>query len=282
MSRFFLVTALLLFPASALLAAPPPAPFAVAREAVPVFSDPAHPVLMAGAGEAGLPHDPCGQVGSLEFVSLPATPFRVHECSTNGRTTVCRVATDAYPEPVGKHLYLDASFLSFTSEAPPPRRSVLPSREELQRLLEGRLGTPYVWGGNLARGVGSGTEKAFRGVDCSGLLYEVTDGFTLRNTSELIRFGKGVSVNGLSAADLAARLEPLDLLVWDGHVIIVLDRERTIESRLDCGAHGHGGVVIRPLAETVARLLAGRKAADEWPVGGGKFFVVRRWYGTGR
>ena len=186
------------------------------------------PALLARSGEEAIPHDRCGQPRSLEFVALPGTPFRLHDCSRDGAATICRVTTDAYGTPKGKALYLDASFLSPVLEQPPARRPALPSREELLRRLEGRGGTPYVWGGNVEPGVRSLNGPAFRGVDCSGLLYEATDGFTPRNTSELVRFGRGVRVAGLSAAALAAELRPLDLLVWDGHVIIVLDGGRTI------------------------------------------------------
>jgi hypothetical protein len=254
----------------------------VAREPVPVFSDPAHPGLLSREGEAALPHDRCGQVRALEFIALAGTIFRVADCGSDGGATICHVTSDTYPDLPGQHLYLDASRLAFNREMPPVRIPVLPARHDLLRRLEGRQGAAYVWGGNLIQGVRCGTGSAFRGVDCSGLLYEATDGFTPRNTSGLVRFGRGVRVAGLPDRELAARLEPLDLLVWDGHVIIVLDGERTIESRLECDDAGRGGVVIRRLGDTVARLLAGRRAVDEWPadgVAGERLFVVRRWYG---
>ena len=40
-----------------------------------------------------------------------------------------------------------------------------------------------------------------------------------------------VHLDGLSTAEIVGRLEPLDLIVWNGHVLIVLDRHRLIESR---------------------------------------------------
>jgi cell wall-associated NlpC family hydrolase len=279
MSRILLFLLLSLLPLSSRAGALPER-WGTAREPVPVFSVQSHPALLARRDDSALPRDRCGQVRSLEFIALPATPFRLHDCRRDGATTICRVTTDAYAAPAGKDLYLDASLLSLVREQPTARRSALPSREVLLRRLAERVGTPYVWGGNVRPGVRSTTGYAFRGLDCSGLLYEASDGFTPRNTSELVRFGKGLRVAGLSAAELAARLQPLDLLVWDGHVIIVLDGGRTVESRLECGAAGHGGVVIRPLAETLSRLLAERGAVDEWPAGGGKFFTVRRWYGN--
>ncbi|HPE85225.1 MAG TPA: hypothetical protein PLO43_03500, partial [Chlamydiales bacterium] len=79
----------------------------------------------------------------------------------------------------------------------------------------------------------------FAGVDCSGLLYEASYGLTPRNTSELISFGEERSLENL---------QPLDLLVWKGHVVIVLDPYHTIESRLG------KGVVITPLADRLSEI----------------------------
>ena len=78
-----------------------------------------------------------------------------------------------------------------------------------------------------------------RGVDCSGLLYEATGGFTPRNTSALVTVWKSRPCCRSEHREIVGRLEPLDLIVWNGHVLIVLDRLRLIESRPDCtGKHG--------------------------------------------
>jgi hypothetical protein len=88
-------------------------------------------------------------------------------------------------------------------------------------------------------------------------------------------------VAGKSAAELAGLLEPLDLIVWNGHVIIVLDRETAIESRLECGRPGNGGVVTTPLKQRLAEIMRTRRPVDAWPAGSkpGNIFVVRRWFG---
>jgi hypothetical protein len=119
-----------------------------------------------------------------------------------------------------------------------------------------------------------------RGLDCSGLLYQATDGYTPRNTSSLVDYGAGVSIAGLDEERIAGQLRPLDLIVWKGHVMIVFDRERIIESRLDCGGK-KGGVAFRGLRETLRELLHGRSPLDTWvdtDENGRKGFVVRRWY----
>ena len=69
-----------------------------------------------------------------------------------------------------------------------------------------------------------------KGVDCSGLLYWATNGATPRNTSALVNYGTGVMIMGLSIDQILTELKPLDLIVWSGHVLIVLPGERVIES----------------------------------------------------
>jgi hypothetical protein len=121
------------------------------------------------------------------------------------------------------------------------------------------------------------------GVDCSGLLYEATNGFTPRNTFSLVEYGRSVPIAGLDPVKIVERLEPLDLIVWSGHVMIVLDRERLIESRLDSGGKG-GGVRVRPLREALAELMKGRVPLDDYKAvtaNWEKGFVIRRWYPAG-
>ena len=118
------------------------------------------------------------------------------------------------------------------------------------------------------------------GVDCSGLLYEATNGFTPRNTSALLHFGKNVSIAGKSRQAITALLQPLDLLVWPGHVIIVIDGGNAIESRLVC-QEPDKGVRIRPLADAMSEIMKKRRPADEVQ-NDREEFVVRRWYGMSK
>ena len=142
------------------------------------------------------------------------------------------------------------------------------------------VGTGYVWGGNVAEGVvdrwGDGSRTLLAGLDCSGLLYEATGGFTPRNTSSLVNYGKAVPIAGKSAAAIAAGLQPLDLIVWPGHVLIVIDGGKLIESRLVCGNPAEG-VRIRPLGRALEEIMKSRRPVESIS-GKGKEFVVRRWY----
>jgi cell wall-associated NlpC family hydrolase len=188
---------------------------------------------------------------------------------------------------------VDSRFIELQEAKPVSRARRLPPAAEILAALKGSIGSPYVWGGNLQDGVpelmelfyGGGVQAAARrrltlaGLDCSGLLYQATGGWTPRNTSQLVAYGRGVQVTGKKMEEIAGLLEPLDLIVWNGHVIIVLDRDTTIESRLECGKAGRGGVMTTPLRQRLAEIMRTRRPVDNWPAVGKQrdVFVVRRW-----
>ncbi len=267
--------------------------YGVARSATPVLNTPAFSSVFGGRDGATLKTDRCGQVRELEFIALAGTPFRILAELKGTTAAIYRVEPDDYPTPAGRSLYVDSRFIELRTTAPTPRPRNLPPAAEVVVRLKGAIGNPYVWGGNVSSGVpvlaglfyrggalAKGDSRLLAGVDCSGLLYQATDGWTPRNTSELVAFGSPVPVAGRSALELARLLRPLDLIVWDGHVVIVLDRATTIESRLACGKAGNGGVVTTPLVRRLEQIMGTRRPVDVWPGGRARgVFVVRRWYG---
>lgn len=270
------------------------ASFAVARTSAPVLNQPDFRAVFGGTDGVTLKTDRCGQVREMEFTALPGTVFRLLEKVRLGGDVIYRVETDEYVTPPGVKLYLDSRFLEIRNDEPPPRPRRLPGRDEITALLRRAIGVPYVWGGNRQEGIEelvrfyyqkplpSGMELPFTlaGVDCSGLLYQATGGWTPRNTSELVRYGKGLEIGGKTAEELTRTLEPLDLIVWNGHVVIVLDRHTALESALACGKTGHGGVVTTPLLTRIREIMKKRQPVDAWPAAGRKndVFVVRRWF----
>ncbi|MCE1225689.1 MAG: C40 family peptidase [Geobacteraceae bacterium] len=246
--------------------------FAVASKPIPVFNSP-----KAASSQATLHKDHCGQVRQLEFIALPGTAFEVMAAPA-GIPGVLQVRTNDYQAPAGTRLYVAAELLSLQPAEPSGRKPQLPAPSIIIQQLRSAVGLPYVWGGNLRGGVTQTGQVRFAGLDCSGLLYEATDGYTPRNTEQLVDFGKQVAIEGKNIQELLQQLRPLDLIVWKGHVIIVLDQKTVVESILNCNG-GRDGVVTTPLRKRLELLLKQRRPANSWPVGTGKaaLFVVRRW-----
>ncbi len=236
---------------------------------------------------------------ALEFIALPDTVFTVEAVISRGAGDIYRVATDEYPYPAAGGYYIDSRFVKTSVEKPRDRMKHLPGKRVIIAALSGSEGSDYLWGGNLREGIPQMLDVypppatltreernrwTLRGLDCSGLLYQATGGFTPRNTSALTTFGEPVPIAHLSVPQIIAAVEPLDIIVWPGHVIIVLDRYRVIESRLDYDATqpgNQGGVRIRKIGEVLGEIMQDRVPVNRYDSAmpaGQKQFVIRRWY----
>jgi hypothetical protein len=182
---------------------------------------------------------------------------------------IVKVKTNEYS---GHELYMDDRFLEPALDGL-ERKKECPSLEEFLDKLKKYPKVPYIWGGNFTQGIPELAEYypmpkeidpftkkvwTLQGVDCSGLLYEATGGFLPRNTSELIEVGAPVPIAGKTPNEIAKLLQPADLIVWKGHVIIVEDSGITFESAATFGG-------------TARCNLLARLKSLEIP------FVVRRW-----
>jgi len=193
-----------------------------------------------------LPLDEQGLLRAVEFVALPDTLFTVIDDIS---PTIAQVETEDYPSATP--LYIDIRFTEESPNAPARKKCLLPTSLILSN-LESSLGIPYIWGGNWAAGIPKiadlypnsspkdETTYFLRGVDCSGLLYEATQGYTPRNTSELFSYGEPIFS--------FAQVKPLDIIVWPGHVIICLTQETVIES-----LQGHG-VITSNIEKRMTRI----------------------------
>jgi hypothetical protein len=280
MKKLILTFLLMLLSISAASAAAP-ARYVVATTPTPVLNTPDFHRFFSGS----IKLDPCVGVRPVEFIALPGTLFTIKGELVNHGVTIYRVTSNDYPYPSKSGYFIDARFVEPLAGPPVERPRLLPPRDEVLRRLQAALGKPYVWGGNVKDGVPL-LRKLYpqadplAGVDCSGLLYEATDGFTLRNTSALTSFGTAVHVAGLSPERVAQKLQPLDLVVYKGHVMIVLDHDSIMQSTMGCGGEEFSGVHVDPLLETLRLLMKHRRPVDQFPAGvaGKKAFVVRRWY----
>lgn len=230
--------------------------------------------------------DAKGLVRELELIALPGTVFEITARIPQKGSHIFRVKTAEYPSE--KALYIDSRFVQIHNERPPERSRDLPTAKEILSQMKKMLGFPYMWGGNWARGIpeminfyppeGPISDKELsiwklKGVDCSGLIYQASGGNTPRNTSEMVNFGKGISIEGLNSEQIARETKPLDLIVWPGHVIIVFSDSHVIESSLS-----EGGVIMSDLHKKLSSLMKVRTPANKPKKTSEKYFVIRRWY----
>lgn len=186
---------------------------------------------------------------------------------------IWEVKTKEYPS--SSELYIDQQFFQ-PIPLPIERTIELPPREEILANMKKLEGVRYFWGGAYPYGIPNIlkfyphiSERAdladfiCQGVDCSGLLFFATNGWTPRNTTELTRFGTNIFDPSLPLEEL--KLEPLDIIVWQGHVLIAVSPDTLIESRID------KGVCFSPLKTRFPEVQ--KIAADQK-----KELFVRRWY----
>ena len=190
------------------------------------------------------------------------------QSSSSGKiphSSIWRVRTDEYNYP--GTFYVDERFLEHDDR--PPRKFMLPSVSTILQRMNALIGTPYIWGGNWPSRIKLLHQVypskiplnqldplvkntwILKGVDCTGLLYYATEGWTPRNSSSLVTFGKSVE---------STELKDLDIIAWKGHIVIV-DGNETIESRHPMG------VVKNPLDQRLAEIKQQRPD-----------FVIRRWH----
>lgn len=208
-----------------------------------------------------------GRIMALETIALPGTVFR---CLAE-KGDIVQIETTEYPSSIP--LFVDKRFLNY--ENIKERNKQLPSEFEVVEKIKSCKGSRYLWGGNWNPGIPemmslySKLDKIdlddalLRGVDCSGLLYQATNGWTPRNTSQLYTFGEELKIQHLPLTEIFQLLQPLDLMVWQGHVLIVLSPGKFIESRIDLGVVETD---FEPrYKEAIEKLL-------------GKPFYFRRWF----
>ena len=233
----------------------------VAKIPTPIFNTPEIPFE-----KVPLKKDSQGRLMEMETIAFPGTKFK---CIKEISEKIFQVETAEYPSSIP--LYVDSRFLQAASIDTPERKKNLPFPDEILSWLDARLGLRYFWGGNWANGIPEILEfypslqnalpedrddAICCGLDCSGLLYQATHGYTPRNTSDLIRFGQEVPLE---------QIKPLDLLVWKGHVILVRSPTTLIESRID------HGVVASPFEQRYLEVLDLVKKQN-------KTLYIRRWH----
>lgn len=225
----------------------------------------------------------------LEMIAFPSTCFKIlKQCSKNH---LVEVQTNEYPSSTP--LFVDERFLHIVAVKPEERQKKLPPLLNILETMSSFLGAPYLWGGNCVEvpeimnfyppkvewNTLDETSKhtwKLRGMDCSGLIYYATGGFTPRNTSSLLHYGNPVALEEKRIQDW--NLLPGDLIIWKGHVIVVLDPQTVIESL------GGKGVITTPLKERIEQIQIELKRVplNHWEsnplIPENERFIVRRWH----
>ena len=279
--------------------------YAVAKFPTPVFNTPdIEDIFKLNSEYEKKLMDDCYNVKKLEFIAFTGTVFTINATLTKNNLKILKVSTDEYPYPGKGDYFIDARFVKIAESkvAPAKRKIKLPSRKQIIRSLLRMKGQRYTWGGNYYDGITKLEDfygfmdsrfspkvidrLLFKGVDCSGLLYQSTDGYTPRNTSKLLSYGEGIKISGLSPDQIIDKVKPLDLILWKGHMMIILGEDKIIDSRIDYDESQpgcQGGVRVYNLRTQLREILATKIALDEPEYliqNGKKTFVIRRWYPT--
>ncbi|HMQ70076.1 MAG TPA: peptidoglycan endopeptidase [Ignavibacteria bacterium] len=260
--------------------------YAVAILNTPVLNTADFESVFGGSNGTSVKLDKSGLIREMEFIAFPNTVFEILEVIPKGDHNIYKITTDDYPYN-SSDLYIDSRFVNTSDTLPEQRELILPDKKEILAKLNSLDGYGYMWGGNYGDGIEQLLEFyqpasepdvyikdlwSLKGVDCSGLIYQATNGSTPRNTSTLINYGEGIDIAGKSASEISSMLQPLDLIVWSGHVIIVYDENTVIESTGDAGVHKSD------LTSRLKSIMREKTPVNDWNSTSGKRFVVRRWY----
>jgi len=247
-----------------------------AKTYTPVFSIPDIYKVLSEL-DSDVKTDKKGLIPEVSFIAPPGKEFEILEETEINGYTILKVK----PVDSEKIYYVDSRFLE-QSDGEGIIKGKL-SKEEIIRNLKAMEGYPYEYGGATANGVwklesmydikGLNEKWKPKGLDCSGLIYQATNGAIPRSSSEIVKYGEGLDIEGKKLDDIIDMLEPLDIIGYPGHVLIVIDRKSVMESS------PKKGVRILQADTRIKQLMKDRKPVND--VEGenkNKIFVVRRWY----
>lgn len=245
-------------------------------------------------GTTGMKVNGNNMIIDLAVVLPPDTPVTLMKKIEKNGFTYYQVRTREFDAGRGAKVgyFLDARYIEKTEKKPEEKIQILPSFQEIIDHLLATSGTVYIWWGTWYQGIPENEHffpsqvklsslekkrKLMKGVDCSWLLYQATNGYTPRNSRSLLNFWEAVKIEGKSVDKIAKLVKPLDLIVRDGHVVIVLDEKRTIESR--GRGKNPGGVEIVETKKRLEEIFNTRKPVNDYfssSLAKTKKFVIRR------
>lgn len=190
--------------------------------------------------------------------------------------------------------YIDSRFITISKKKPSETLPILPEKKDILSNLKNALGSTYIrwWSryqwipemevlfpSSTKLSLNHKTYKSFKWVDCSWLLYQATNYYTPRNTTGLLSFWEFLPISGKSINQIIKLIKPLDLIIWQWHVIIVYDDQHVIESKRE--DEFSGWVVITPTKGRLQKIFQTRSPVNSWndsKLASWKKFVIKRWY----
>lgn len=257
-----------------------------AKYPTPLFNTPNLQFNFGGEDGDTVPLNNEGLMRTVETVLFPGTKINLLE--QIAQSHIWRISTEEYNYQ--GNYYIDDRFTRTIAGHYPSRTIILPSVPSISETMKNLKGTRYIWGGNWPEGINQLHELypsksnlsqldplvqdtwKLKGVDCSGLLYYATDGYTPRNTYELVSFGEPIDIENKGISEISAALKKLDILVWKGHVICVIDNHNVIESMAT------KGVIKTGLVSRLSEIMKTRKPVNNWNSTDQLHFVARRWH----
>jgi hypothetical protein len=244
--------------------------YSMAERFTPIFWSLDYPDHF-GRKDRKITKDEWDQIPSTETILLPWSIIKWIAIVHDG---VIKILTNEYKS--NYPLYTDICFLgNISTEELPERNISLPPTDVILSKLRSQVDKPYIWWGNSPDPIvemlqyNENPNKddydkiTLNWFDCSGLLYWATDGYTPRNTSELMNFWECVEIEWKNTDEILTSLKPLDIIVWQDywHCMIVLDNDEVIESTVSWQPGEiytkNNGVRIRKIWETLEQLIYG-------------------------
>jgi len=223
--------------------------------------------------------DKKGHIRALEFVALKGMIFKIEKKTPF--PYIYKISSTFYNS---ENLYIDSRFtIPINSFIEVNSHYILNKKKILKNLIS-YLGEKYIWGANYSKGIidllryyppSINLDKdllnkwILKGTDCSGILFEATNGYTPRNTKDLLNFKEPLLIENFSIKQILKKVKPLDIIVFKGHVVIILDENYTIESR------ENQGVIKTPIIERLEEIHKTKKPKNFYH--NSEDYVIRRW-----
>ena len=242
--------------------------------------------------------DSYNTIDQLDIVLPTGTPVTLIDKVENWKFTYYEARTrdfDAWYSGNSAY-YLDSRFIEKKDSKPAEVIPVLPDKKTIYNNLLSAVGSLYVWWGSRYQWIPEINDlyptpsdvqlseneqkyKILQWTDCSGLLWQATNGYTPRNTRQLLTFWKSVPISWDTINQIIEKVQPLDLIVWAGHVIIVLSDDYVIESLWKENYEWWAEIVN--LQGRLEDIFTRRQPVDEWSESNlpdKEKFVIRRWF----